>query len=60
MDFPVTGKANVNLHRKDMKITYDANVFPAETNKITKIGIFRPKKFLVKCNGKGHMTFNKL
>lgn len=60
MGFPIAGKVNVDLGRKDINLTYDANVFPAETNKIAKVGMLRPKKFLVKCNGKGHMVFDKL
>ena len=60
MDFPVAGKVNVDFISKNIKTTYDTEVFPKETNKVTKIGMFRPKKFLIKCNGKGHMTFDKL
>ena len=58
MGLPLSGRAYVGYERKDVNVAYDADVFPKETNKITKIGRLKIKKYLVKCDGNGHMSFD--
>ena len=60
MDLPFSAKLNIGLSHKGEHITYDSDVFPKETNKTKKIGTFKPKTFLIKCDGNGHMIFAKL
>ena len=43
-------------HRHDYNIKYDSNVFPRECNRMIKIGWWRKRWFMVKCNGDGTMS----
>lgn len=57
MDTPLSVRFDAKYNKNISQ--YESNIFPKETNAITKIGVFRPKKFLVKCDGHGKMGFTK-
>ena len=58
MDWPLSGKASVKHERNDVNITYDANIFPRETNKIIFTGRIKKKLLAVVCDGNGNMRFD--
>lgn len=57
MDWPFFAEVSAKYERKVANITYDANVFPRQTNKITDVGRFKKKKVAVLCDGNGRMHF---
>lgn len=46
-------KSLLRISHTSKKKTYDSKVFPRETNKIESVGIIRPRKICVICNGDG-------
>ena len=38
-----------------IKITFDANVFPREVNRLSDLGMTNKRKMLFECNGRGKM-----
>ena len=55
MDLPF--RTNIDIKYSSTKSKHESNVFPRETNLIAEVG-FPPKKYLVKCDGKGQMSFD--
>lgn len=56
---PFSANASASFTRTDHNIKFDLDVFPRETNKITKER-WSKNKYLVKCDGKGNMSFELL
>ena len=59
---PVKGEAKIGITKeiKELKEISDHKNFPPFTNKIETIGFLRKKTFLVICDGKGNMNFERL
>ena len=55
IDSPFAVKANLAALLKHVTVTTDSNVFPPETNKVSKVGILHPKKMWFVCDGDGNM-----
>lgn len=53
-------RAWFDLSRKTKTLTFDSNVYPPETNKISTLGVIKPRKVCVVCNGKGSVTIQPL
>lgn len=51
---------NVDWKSINNSTTLDMNVFPLETNKIVTFGKLKQKKYLIQCNGNGHMGYKKM
>lgn len=52
---PLSFTASFKAVLQRIKITFDANVFPREVNKLSDLGMTNKRKMLFECNGKGKM-----
>ena len=54
--------ADLSAHFSDSNITttYDAHVFPPETNKTVKLGRIKKRNALIKCLGNGNMEITMI
>lgn len=53
-------RAWFGLSHENKTVTYDANVYPPEINKIVTLGRIRTRKVCVVCNGKGSVKVQPL
>ena len=60
--FPLPFKPEAKLvyAKTEEKKVFDSKNFPPCTNKIEDVGLVRKRKYLIKCDGYGHMGFVEL
>lgn len=54
-DSPLPFAASLKAVLQRIKITFDANVFPREVNRLSDLGMTNKRKMLFECNGRGKM-----
>ena len=57
---PLPVKASFKAVLERIKITFDANIFPRETHKVSDFGMTNKDKMVLECDGKGKMRIRPL
>ena len=57
---PINANLSANYSNNNTTTTYDAHVFPPETNKMVKLGTIIKRNALVKCLGNGKMDITMI
>ena len=60
IEIPITASAKYNVSREEKKEITDHRNFLPRTNKIEEVGVLNRHKFLISCDGQGHMAFKEL